>query len=165
MNLIAKSRSTVFVTWSGMLNRCHNSNSPCFHRYGGRGIKVCDRWLDFENFRKDMGERPFSSAQIDRIDNDGDYEPLNCRWATLLENIHNKGSLKQITYKGETHILAEWAKKLGIEYGTLYGRIYTKKWNVAKAFETPLNKNYSHKVQLKLATKVDKVVVEVMEEA
>jgi len=80
-----------YAVWKAMKHRCCNPHSSDYKRYGGRGIKVCDRWLNsFEAFLKDMGERPFADAQIDREDNDGDYEPGNCRWVDRVTNINNR---------------------------------------------------------------------------
>ncbi len=83
------SRTPEYLVWDGMVQRCTNPKSEAWKYYGGRGIKVCDRWRDFQNFYSDMGPRP-ASLTIDRIDNDGDYEPGNCRWATMAEQNSNK---------------------------------------------------------------------------
>ena len=83
------SYTSTFRIWGGILRRCNNPKSDSYKYYGARGIKVCDRWLIFENFLKDMGERP-ENLSIDRIDNDGDYEPGNCRWATSKVQASNK---------------------------------------------------------------------------
>jgi len=79
----------LYILWQAMLNRCRNPKQKAYPAYGGRGIKVCDRWLKFENFLADMGHRP-DGLTLERINNDGNYEPGNCRWATMLEQRHNR---------------------------------------------------------------------------
>ena len=86
-------QSPTYNSWYNMKTRCQNPNYPDYEYYGGRGIKVCERWQDFENFLADMGEKP-EGLTLDRIDNDGDYEPDNCRWATMKEQIQNRRNLK-----------------------------------------------------------------------
>lgn len=125
--------------WKHMRNRCYNPNVKEYPYYGGRGIKVCDRWLEsFENFFADMGQRPSSSHSIDRFPNgDGDYEPGNVRWATDLEQSRNRSNNLFYTFNGETLILKEWADKLGFEYSFLRARLRQLKWTPEKAFTTP----------------------------
>lgn len=110
-----------FKSWESMLQRCTNKNSPDWPRWGGKGIKVCERWFKFENFYADMGERPLGTS-IDRINNKGNYEPGNCHWATKSEQQRNKSNSRSLTYKGETKALLDWAQETGIPYDLLLRR-------------------------------------------
>jgi hypothetical protein len=93
-NLHGMTGASILKAWENMRNRCLKKENPSFHRYGGRGIKICDRWLNsFENFYADMGDRP-EGMEIDRRNNDGNYEPDNCRWATPRENTRNSTTAK-----------------------------------------------------------------------
>lgn len=94
--------SPTYYSWQAMRNRCRNAKAPDYHRYGGRGIKVCARWGEsFENFLADMGERP-EGTSIDRIDVNGDYAPENCRWATMREQQNNRRNNRMVTAFGQT---------------------------------------------------------------
>ena len=88
-------RTPTYHIWSGILTRCHNPNDKVYKWYGARGITVCDRWLKFENFYEDMGERP-GKFELDRIDSYGNYEPSNCRWVSKLDNIRNRRPLPDL---------------------------------------------------------------------
>jgi hypothetical protein len=108
------------VVWRSMLTRCSNG----YVDYEGRGIQVCDRWREnFENFIEDMGPRPGRGWSLDRIDVDGDYEPGNCRWATLKEQARNRQRVPKLTLDGETLTVAEWAEKLGMKRHNIYNRM------------------------------------------
>lgn len=122
--------SAEYYAWKGMNNRCYNEKYYLYHRYGGRGIKVCDRWLEsFENFYEDMGDRPSNKYSLDRINNDGNYEPSNCRWATQKQQSSNKENNKWIEYGNKKMIQSEWARELNIENKKLH--YYLKTWNIA----------------------------------
>lgn len=129
--------------WSSMHNRCNNPSEPNYPRYGGRGIKVCERWQVFENFLADMGERP-PSTSIERADNNGDYEPANCRWATHREQNRNTSGNHRVTFNGRTMCITEWADETGIRAKVIGARI-NGGWSVGRALTTPLMQNKSHR--------------------
>lgn len=125
-------------TWKGMVARCNDPNSTSYRYYGARGIRVCERWMVFENFLADMGERPFSSAQIDRFpDQRGDYRPGNARWATAKVNSRNKTSNRLVSHAGETLCVAEWAERIGIRQDILLWRL-DRGWTAGAALLTPV---------------------------
>jgi hypothetical protein len=103
-----------------MVQRCNNPNSAAYEYYGARGISVCERWQSFENFFADMGERPRQTS-LDRKDNDGNYEPDNCRWATRKEQMRNTRATAQIMVGGRSVCAAEAAEIAGIHSGRIYG--------------------------------------------
>ncbi len=105
-----------YNSWNGIIQRCTNPKSQNWHRYGGRGIRVCSEWLDFETFLRDMGEKPGPGYSIDRIDNDGNYEPGNCRWVTHKENCANRGKRPGTSrFKGVSLVKAsgKWRAQIG----------------------------------------------------
>jgi hypothetical protein len=105
-----------------MRTRCSNENSLSYAHYGGRGISVCERWDLFENFYEDMGESP-EGMSLDRRENDGDYSPENCRWATPEEQARNKRDNRTLTFRGETKCVVEWAEETGIPGYTIWARL------------------------------------------
>lgn len=130
-----QSDSAAYRAWAQMKQRCNNPTNPNYQRYGGRGIKVCPRWLEFENFYCDMGDAP-EGLSLDRIDNDGDYEPGNCRWATAKQQNRNARFNTIITHQGVARPLAEWAEIIGISQITLSSRLQ-RGWSIARALSTP----------------------------
>lgn len=117
-------RPPEYSVWIGMKDRCRNKNSTNYKNYGGRGITVCDRWMNsFVNFLSDMGHRPSSKHEIDRINTNGNYEPCNCRWASRSQNQRNKRNNRMLVYDGISLPVSQWADKLGIPARILRGRI------------------------------------------
>lgn len=108
------SKSSTYRSWNAMINRCTNKNFKNFNNYGGRGIKVCERWLKFDNFLLDMDVKPNKDYQIDRIDNDGNYELNNCKWSSRIENCNNKNNNVKYNYKGELLSVSEISRLSGI---------------------------------------------------
>lgn len=113
--------SKTYSTWSSMLDRCRNTSSKDYPRWGGRGISVCSEWLNFEQFLKDMGERP-DGHTIDRIDANGDYRPGNCRWATPKQQARNRRDLVIVKTEDGAIPLVDYAAKLGISKGAAHLR-------------------------------------------
>jgi hypothetical protein len=113
-----------YSTWKMMKARCYNTNNAEYKNYGARGITVCDRWRhSFVNFLNDMGPRPFAGASIDRIDNNGNYELGNCRWATPLEQGQNTRKVVNLTHDGKTQCIRAWARDLNIEHCVIRERL------------------------------------------
>lgn len=109
-----------YRAWKHINNRCHNPRNKSYPNYGARGIKVCKKWRkSYESFLKDMGRRPSSSLQIERLDNDGDYKFLNCIWGTRKQQANNKRNNVFATHLGITKTLAQWSEDTGIKYWTL----------------------------------------------
>lgn len=123
--------------WQAMKHRCYNPRATYYAEYGGRGIRVCQRWLDsFDAFLADMGPRPSLAHTVDRIDANGNYEPGNCRWATATEQARNTRSNRMLTWRGKTQSAASWASELGLPAGTIYDRLGLG-WSVDEALGTP----------------------------
>lgn len=120
-----------------MRQRCLNPRSRNYEFWGGRGIRICDRWGRFENFLADMGEMP-AGMSLDRIDVNGNYSPENCRWATHTEQMNNRRNNRMIEFQGERLSLAEWARRVGVKYHTLMARL-DMGMSIERAFSTGMN--------------------------
>lgn len=128
-----------YSSWSSMVRRCTSPRATSWPRYGGRGIRVCDRWLEsFENFYADMGVRP-EGTSIDRINPNGNYEPSNCRWATNKQQRNNRRDTIYLTANGATMTMGEWEQKLGCHRGTIRDRL-NRGWSEHDAITKPMMK-------------------------
>jgi hypothetical protein len=124
-----------YNAWNAMKSRCYNKDYPSYSSYGGRGIKVCDEWLNnFTAFYEYIGDAPSVEYSLDRINFDGDYEPGNVRWATVYTQNNNRGSNRVITYNGETRTISEWSRHLDINTATLFSRLDKYGWTIERAF-------------------------------
>lgn len=134
-----KSKSYTYKSWVAMKTRCLNFMDARFPHYGGKGVKICERWVDsFENFYADMGERPYGTT-IDRIDSRGNYEPSNCRWATPMEQTLNRSETVWVDYKGERMCFTHLCKKYGVSRAMIKGRL-KKGMTLDEAIEMPKQK-------------------------
>lgn len=133
-------KSPEFNTWCHMKTRCLNKRCKSYPDYGGRGITICDRWLGpngFPNFLADMGPKPKGGRySIGRIDNDGNYEPGNCRWESDLEQAHNKRNSQKFTYNGRTLCISEWCREVGGDDSIIHMRL-RRGWSIERAVSTP----------------------------
>jgi hypothetical protein len=129
--------SKTYSIWVAMHQRCCNSKHGMYPRYGARGIKVCSRWTEFENFLADMGEKP-AGRSLDRINNDGNYDPSNCRWATKIEQARNTSAALWTTIDGEHKPVAEWCEIYGVNRSTVLHRIRRGGWSPERAITTPV---------------------------
>lgn len=136
-------KTRLYWVWSDMKSRCLCPSHRAFKNYGGRGIKVCDRWLTFSNFMTDMGMRP-EGGMLDRINNNGDYEPSNCRWATRAEQNANRRNCIYVEVNGETVTLKEACRRVGLTYRPVHKRITARGWDIKRALSTPIGKGNTH---------------------
>jgi len=133
-------RKPEYRIWSGIKRRCLNPKDAAYKNYGGRGIKICDRWINsFENFFNDLGERTSPEHSIDRINNDGNYELTNCRWATPLEQGRNKRNIRLITINDQTKCLTEWIEFLGLDKNKVSRDLYERKLPILEALKITKN--------------------------
>lgn len=140
-----KLNTKIWQVWKGMKRRCKDKSFSSYKNYGGRGVTYCKEWENFIPFYEWSIENGYKEGlSLDRIDNNGNYEPSNCRWATRAVQNRNKRSNIYITYNGETKILRDWEKYFGMNKGTLRARINQYGWSIEKAFNTPVNRRYSY---------------------
>lgn len=127
------SYSGTYSSYNAMKQRCTNPNNRAFHNYGGRGIRVCERWLNsFDDFLADMGTRPDGEYEIDRIDNSKDYEPGNCRWVTRSAQSRNNRRTRMLTHGGRTQCMSDWSAETGVPIPTIHRRLKVG-WSVDRA--------------------------------
>lgn len=131
--------SRTYAAWSAMKYRCLARSCNAFPNYGGRGIKICDRWMRFENFLKDMGECP-PHLTLERIDNDDNYRPGNCEWREMAEQNRNRRDSVKLTVGGNTLNASVWCRTLGMAKSTLHNRL-RRGWTSEKALTTPVIKS------------------------
>ncbi len=138
-------RSVEYRIWQGMKSRCYSPSNAAYYKYGARGIGVCERWMNVENFISDMGPRPSPKHSLDRIDGTKDYSPENCRWATPEQQQRNIKTNVFLEYDGKSMIAADWAKIVGIDAKTIQSRIQKLGWTAEEALTLPLNFHHKHK--------------------
>ncbi len=127
-----------YRAYRDMHNRCYYKLHNRYSRYGGRGIIVCDRWLQsYDDFVDDLGQRPLG-LQLDRVNNDGNYEPSNCRWASASDQALNRSTTRVISFNGVTKSIREWSDTTGIPYATLERRINSSRSTIESALTSPV---------------------------
>lgn len=135
-------RTAEHRAWGDMIQRCSNPNNPRYPRYGARGIQVCEKWLRFQGFLSDMGKRPTEDHSIHRINNDENYQPGNCCWATAKEQARNRVSNRIIEFNGTRATLAEWSETTGINYYCLRQRLFKLGWTMEAAISKPIGQQH-----------------------
>ncbi len=126
--------SSEYNIWENMKTRCYNVKNIFYKDYGGRGIKVATEWLNsFENFYKDMGNRPSKNHTLERTENDKGYSKQNCKWATKKEQSNNRRNCIMVEHNNEKMTLKQWAEKLGLNYKRVHGNIKYRNWSIEKA--------------------------------
>lgn len=128
-----RTKTSMYASWNGMKHRCDDEQHPSYAHYGGRGITYHKDWKHFGNFYRDMNEGYELGLTLDRIDNDGDYTPDNCRWATRQVQARNRRSNRLLTLKGITRTIAEWAEVTETKYTTITQRLDAYGWTVEQA--------------------------------
>lgn len=149
-------KSPEYSAWQHMIARCERPSDSRYHCYGARGISVCERWRGrggFQNFIRDMGRRPGPKYSIDRVNNNGNYEPANCRWSTIVEQANNKSKNIIITYNDEEKTLGEWVRELGLGYKNIWERMNRFGWSFEKAIKTEKRETVRRLIEYKGVTK------------
>lgn len=123
-----------YSAWLGMRYRCEDSRLKCYKNYGGRGIKVCERWQSFPVFLSDMGCCP-TGCSLDRVDNNGNYEPENCRWATRKQQNRNRRGNRLIEINGVSKPLVDWTEQQGLDYMLVHARLFKLGWTPERALQ------------------------------
>jgi hypothetical protein len=131
-------------SWRAMWQRCTDPNASNYKFYGGRGIKICERWRKFDNFSHDMGTRPSLLHTIERLKNDKDYEPTNCVWSTKSRQARNRRSNSLLTVHGKTQCIAAWSKESGIKESTIWSRINVYGKSPEEAVALPVQRDKTH---------------------
>lgn len=129
-----KEGTRIYNIWMSMKQRCNNPNNPDYNNYGGRGITINPTWYNFESFYADMRDPPSPQHSLNRIDNNGNYEPNNCKWSTQTEQQNNRRDTIYLTYNGKTLSLSDWARKLNVHAATLRQRYY-RKWPIGEILQ------------------------------
>jgi hypothetical protein len=135
------SKTRIYKIWVDMKRRCNKTTRKDYEHYGGRGITFCPEWENFEPFYEwSMANGYRDDLTLDRINNDENYEPSNCRWVNFKAQANNTSRNHHLTYKGETKNISQWAEEYGLSYGLLRDRIVVLGWDVEKALTTPVKK-------------------------
>lgn len=143
-----KTDSKEYYAWKNMLNRCNRPMTRGYKHYGGRGIKVCERWNDFNKFIKDMGDKPSNKHSIERKDTNGNYEPSNCLWADIKAQSRNKRTTRMVYYKGDNLPLITVCEREGVPYKRVWHRYMKQGLTLEQSLSKKLNFDgglYSHK--------------------
>ena len=140
-----KSKSRVYRVWENLKKRCNNPLCPSYRFYGAKGITVCSKWETFQGFYEDVGEPPYATATLDRIDPKGNYELSNIRWASQVEQQRNRTNNRRFYYEGENLTAAEWAERIGVSSKTMASRLLLRGWSIERAIHQPIREGGNRK--------------------
>lgn len=138
LTMHGKTDSVHYSRWHNMMDRCYNEKCSSYKNYGSRGIEVCERWHDVSNYVNDIKDGYFDAAQLDRIDNDGDYSPENTKWSTASRNCRNRRNTRFLTHNGKTQSVADWSDETGIDLKLICERIDQHGWSTERALTEPV---------------------------